>query len=256
MKVTVCEMRTANEGLFSSDWEQLVTHVRAERSDLVLLPEMPFHAWFGVSPTFDAEVWRSALEAHERWLGRLSELTPAIVLGTRPVERGGERRNEGFRWSADSGYLAVHHKYWLPNEDGFWEACWYGRGDGTFAAERCGEARVGFQICTEMWGFEDSRRYGHDGVHLLVTPRATPHSTRDKWVAGGRAAAVTAGAFSLSSNHVSTAADPVHLGGLGWIVDPDGEVLGLTSREQPFVSAEIDLYAAEAAKRTYPRYVF
>jgi N-carbamoylputrescine amidase len=63
------------------------------------------------------------------------------------------------------------------------------------------------------------------------------------------------GAFSLSSNHSSTEQNSPHLGGQGWIITPEGEVLGLTSPEQPFVTAEIDLNAAEVAKTTYPRYV-
>jgi len=45
------------------------------------------------------------------------------------------------------------------------------------------------------------------------------------------------------------------LGGQGWIVGPDGQVLGLTSRERAFVTVEIDLREAERAKQTYPRYV-
>lgn len=46
------------------------------------------------------------------------------------------------------------------------------------------------------------------------------------------------------------------LGGQGWIIGPDGEVLGMTSSEQPFVTVDIDLSLADRAKDTYPRYVF
>ena len=45
------------------------------------------------------------------------------------------------------------------------------------------------------------------------------------------------------------------MGGQGWIVGPDGEILGITSREQPFVTVEIDPQKADRAKKTYPRYV-
>jgi N-carbamoylputrescine amidase len=43
--------------------------------------------------------------------------------------------------------------------------------------------------------------------------------------------------------------------GEGWIVDPEGEVLALTCDAEPFVTLEIDLSRARAAKGTYPRYV-
>lgn len=253
MKVTVCELSDSEDG-FARDWEQLAAHVRAEKSDLVLLPEMPFCPWFAWRPDFEISIWRDAVTAHERWLERLTKLEPAVVLGTRPVNRSGQRLNEGFCWTQAEGYQIAHYKYYLPNEPGFWEASWYSRGDGNFTTTQCGETLVGFEICTELWAFERARSYGKAGVHVIATPRATPRTSLEKWLVGGRATAVTAGAFSLSSNHVGSASDPVHLGGQGWIVDPEGEVLGLTSQEQPFVTTEIDLDIAQQAKLTYPRY--
>ncbi|MDQ3699184.1 MAG: carbon-nitrogen hydrolase family protein [Gemmatimonadota bacterium] len=255
MKVTVCELSDRPDA-FTSDWERLVAYVRSQRSELVLLPEMPFYPWFGASPVFEAHIWEAAVAAHDAWQERLVELAPAIVLGTRPINRGGQRLNEGFCWVQEVGYRIAHHKYYLPDEAGFWEASWYSRGDGSFTPLQCGSARVGFEICTELWAFDRARLYGKDSIHLIVTPRATPRTTLDKWLVGGRATAITSGAFSLSSNHVSSATDAVHLGGQGWVIAPDGEVLGLTSQEQPFVTMELDLSVAEQAKLTYPRYVF
>jgi N-carbamoylputrescine amidase len=255
MKVTVCELNDRSDA-FTCDWERLVAYVQSQQSELVLLPEMPFSPWFAASPIFEAHVWQAAVAAHDAWQGRLVELAPAIVLGTRPVNRGGQRLNEGFCWAQKEGYRIAHHKYYLPNEPGFWEASWYSRGDGSFTPLQCGSARVGFEICSELWAFDHARLYGEESIHIIVTPRATPRETLDKWVVGGRATAITSGAFSLSSNHVSSAADAVHLGGQGWVIAPDGEVLGFTSQEQPFVSVELDLSAAERAKLTYPRYVF
>src|SRR5215207_689302 len=254
MKVTVCELSDQRDS-FARDWEQLVAHVEAQRSDLVLLPEMPFCPWFCITPVFDEDVWRSAVAAHDAWQARLVELAPALVLGTRPVNRDGRRLNEGFCWSEARGYSVAHDKFYLPNEEGFWEASWYERGDGSFAPALGGDAMVGFEICTEVWGMENARLYGKEGVNIIVTPRATPKASLGRWLVAGRATAMISGAFSLSSNHVNTEADSVHLGGQGWLITPDGGVLGLTSREEPFITSEIELNAADMAKRTYPRYV-
>lgn len=71
-----------------------------------------------------------------------------------------------------------------------------------------------------------------------------------KWLAGGRAAAVVSGCFCLSSNRCEGS-----MGGMGWLLDPDGGILALTSEEEPFITMDIDLTAAEEAKHTYPRYV-
>jgi N-carbamoylputrescine amidase len=251
MKVTVCELND-DPIAFAEDWQALAAHVKAESSQLVVLPEMPFARWFAHSPHYDAVVWQAAVRAHEIWLSRLSELAPAVVIATRPVDRGEKRLNEGFVWDGADGYRPIHHKYYLPDEEGFWEASWYARGDGSFTPVQIQEMKLGFLICTEQWFMERGRLYGKQGVHIIVTPRATGKPTIEKWLVGGRVVAVVSGAFSLSSNRYSRTED---LGGQGWAVDPDGQVLGVTSRQQPFLTVSIDLAEAERAKSTYPRYV-
>ena len=62
------------------------------------------------------------------------------------------------------------------------------------------------------------------------------------------------GAYGLSSNRTGVN-DVITWGGMGWITDPNGEVLGTTSSKEPFATVDIDLSKAEAAKESYPRYV-
>ena len=253
MRVTVCQLPDG-PGLEHA-WDGLVRHVQTEESELVLLPEMPFYDWFPAARQFSEETWRAALEAHDLWQGRLPTLIPALVLGSRPVERDGRRLNEGFLWNHQAGSLPKHQKYYLPDEEGYWEASWYERGNGSFCLFEAGPARVGFQICTDMWFMERSRQYGRKGAHLLAVPRSTPASTTDKWLAGGRAAAVVAGVWCLSSNRVSGSGSSGDQGGVGWIIDPDGAVVGTTDEEKPCLTIEVDLARAEEARETYPRYV-
>jgi N-carbamoylputrescine amidase len=86
-------------------------------------------------------------------------------------------------------------------------------------------------------------------------PRATPHGSTVKWLAGGQAAAVCSGACCLSSNLCAPKGARANLGGLGWSIEPVGNVLATTSRETPFAAAEIDLRLPEQSKSTYPRHV-
>ncbi len=253
-RATVCELSGDPAGL-ERGWQALVDHVRISGSDLVVLPEMPFYPWLPARREADPSQWSQAVEAHDEWLSRLDELAPAAVLGTRPVLIDGAPRNQGFLWSPQDGYRPLRAKYYLPDERGFWEASWYGRGDHQFEPVDHGEMRIGLLICTEIWFFEHGRAYGRNGVHLIATPRATEAATVDKWLVAGRAAAVVSGAYSLSSNRGGLDRNGVQFGGTGWIVSPDGEVLGLTSTENPFCTVELDLAAAERAKQTYPRYV-
>ena len=67
IKVTVCELKNDADGL-EQDWKALVEHVESEESDLVLLPEMPFHPWVAGTNRVDPGIWEQAVIAHDRWI--------------------------------------------------------------------------------------------------------------------------------------------------------------------------------------------
>ena len=262
MRVTVCELHNEPAGL-ERDWVALQSHVKAERSDLVLLPEMPFYPWLAARSTRDDQAWQAAVQTHTHWLGRLHDLSPAAVLGTRPVVRGTNRLNESFLWCESTGLRAAHAKYYLPDEHGFWEASWYQRGGKTFdtidfkvASSAGPQVTIGFLICTEIWFTEHARHYGQQGAHVIACPRATPVYSSDKWIAAGRVAAVVSGAYGISSNFRDHGQHEPRWAGCGWIIHPqEGDVIGVTSAEEPFLTVELDLQEAVSAKQTYPRYV-
>ncbi len=254
MKVTVCELHNDSE-LLRRDWNLLTDHVQSEKSEIVLLPEMPFYSWIAWEKKFDPQIWQAAIDAHNDWHKKLTNLSPALVIGTRPVNNNGKRLNEGFIWDAGNGYQSVHHKYYLPDENCFWEASWYGRGNLNFKSFQSKKVKFGMMICTEMWFTEHARTFAKDGVHILVSPRATDVSTIDKWLAGGRAAAVMSGAYCISSNRCGIDHNGMPWAGNGWIIDPDGKILATTSEKEPNITLDIELEIAENAKTTYPRYV-
>ena len=255
MRVTVSQMRC--EGAeFEDDFAALAAHVKAEGSELVVLPEMPFHPWLCAEAEPDIDKWVNAQQNHEAWITRLPELNAPWVAASRPITEGADRANLGFVWNQDQGPTPVHRKHYLPDEPGYWEATWYGRGDGRFepaVINRGGEdeARVGFLLCSELWFFQHARAYGQAGVDLLLAPRASSKAKADMWIAGGRTAAFSAGAYCLSANRSGQAGEAI-MGGQGWIIAPNGQILGLTSDDEPFVTREIDLTAARTAKQDYP----
>ena len=255
MRVTVCQLDNRREALPTA-LEALARHTSGAGSSFLLLPEMPFSPWLAGSPEVDEQAWRASVAEHERQISDLERFDVPAVVSTRPiVRRDGTFGNEAFSWSPTEGASGVHQKYYLPNEEGYWEATWYDPGLKRFDAFDLGSARVGVQICTEMWFFEWARAYARQGVELLCVPRATPYETSEKWLAGGRAAAVSAGAYCLSSNLWTPPGMDVDCGGLGFVIDPDGEVLATTSGEEPFATIDVDLEHARASKLTYPRYV-
>ena len=250
VKVTVCQMPD-DRPEFEREWARLGRHVRRNQSDIVLLPEMPFYDWFCAGPKFDREVWSEAVSGHKDWVHRLSELGAPVVMASRPVDRADKRFNEGFVWSEKSGEAGKHLKNYLPNEPGYYEARWYQRGGKPFTPFEVSGWKAGFLICSDLWSMPNARSYGKKGVELIAAPRCTGLNI-DKWLAGGKTAAVVAGAYCASSNRLGKHGAAT-FGGRGWIVGPDAEVLGLTSKGRPFVTVDIDKAKADEAKSTYPR---
>ena len=256
MKVTVCQIDPTHERL-EDQLTALRNHVSENGSEFVLLPEMSFSPWLAADPEPDAARWIEAVKAHETQIELLGQLGVDSVLGTRPiVDDVGSRRNEAYLWTHASGTAAgIREKYYLPDEAGYWEHTWYDRGERTFPTARAGDAIFGVQICTEMWFLEWARHYGASRADLLCIPRATPRGSIDMWVAGGRTAAVCSGAFCLSSNLRDADGFGADCGGVGWIIDPDGEIIATTSDDKPFATADVNLDISRSSKSTYPRYV-
>ena len=252
MRVTVCELPHEAEALGKA-WAALCAHASRARSELVVLPELPFAPALWLEDAFDEAKWRAAEAAHERWLARLPELGAGSVIGTRPRTVGDGHSNEGFLWSAGEGLTPLRSKHYLPDEAEAWEARWFTAGDREFPAYAAGTLRFGLNICTELWALESYGGYRAANVDAVVAPRATAGATTDKWLAIGTVGAVSAGAYCLSSNRVEPDGS---CGGVGWIIDPDGALLATTNADMPFATVEIDLAKARAASRTYPRYVF
>nr|AEE65487.1 amidohydrolase-like protein [uncultured bacterium BAC AB649/1850] len=252
LRVTVCELTAAGPG--EPAWTALAAGLRDTRTELLVLPEMPWAPWLAAAPAFDPGAWRSALAAHDEGVRSLPALGVPAVVSSRPVERAGRRRNEAFLWTERDGYRPLHLKSRLPAEDGFWEQVWFDPGPEPAATGAGhGPAVVAAAICSELWHFERARTAGRAGVNLLVTPRATSAGWTERWLLAGRAAALSGGAFSVSANRAAGDGVESGFGGCGWIIDPDGEVLGRTSAAEPLVTREIDLGAAERARATYPR---
>lgn len=48
---------------------------------------------------------------------------------------------EAFIWDSVSEFRYAHTKYYLPNEEGYWEASWYERGDGDLELTKAEKAK-------------------------------------------------------------------------------------------------------------------
>jgi N-carbamoylputrescine amidase len=252
MRVTVCEL-PHEPGALAPTWAALCEHTARHSSELVLLPEFGMVEPVWQDEIFEPACWAAAEALSEVWRQRLSELGAAQVVGTRPVTIDGRRFNQGFRWSASGGLVPLRRKFFLPDEPGGWEANWFDPGDSDFPEYHVDAWSFGLNICTELWALETYAAYAAHGVPVILSPRATATATTAKWLSVGVVAAVRSGAFSLSSNRVEPTGA---CGGVGWIIDPNGNILARTAPDAPFATVDIDLAVSAAARDEYPFYVF
>ena len=254
LKVGVCEcspeMRPG-----SSEWDALCRSVSRESPDLFLLNEMPFGAWISSAPKFDADTWKNTCRLHEEGIQQLAELGAVVVAGSRPRELNGRRVNQAFLWTRDEGVRGVHTKQYFPDEEGYYEARWFEAGDRHFQLASSGAIRAGFLICTELMFNEHARRYGRDGAHVILTPRAAGEQSLRRWLVATRMAAIGSGSDVLSSTRSGTDARGQVFGGGSWIVNPEGDVVAQTSPVAPVVFHEIDLDFVTRMQKAYPCYV-
>ena len=252
MRVTVCELPHEPDALAAA-WAALCERTVRRSSELVLLPEFSMVDPVWKEESFDAARCHEAVALSDVWLQRLPELRVTHVVGTGPVTIDGRPFIQGFLWSAPGTLIPLRRKLFLPDEPGSWEARWFDRGDPDFPDYRAGACSFALNICTELWAVETYAGYATRGVPLILSPRATAAATTAKWLSAGVVAAVRSGAFSPSSNRVEPTGT---CGGVGWIIDPCGQVLAQTTRDTPFATMDIDLSLSAAAQSGYPCYVF
>jgi N-carbamoylputrescine amidase len=238
MKVTVCELPDATRS-FDSQWSALVRHAGESGAQIVLLPDMPFFRWLAAGRGFDAALWMAAVRAHEEWEQRLAELAPAAVLASRPVDFGNDRYDEGYVWDRDQGFRSAHAKSSLPDEEHAWEGSWYHSAAPEFTPIEAQSASVGFLMGTELWREDEAHRFRGEHVDLLACPRSGGTIAPADWLNQGRGMCRLARAYGLASNRSGS------FGGQGWIISPEGEILGTTSAHRPFLTLDIPLSRKE-----------
>lgn len=239
----------------SGEWSKVSACVAREAPYLFLLNEMPFGGWISSLDTFDERVWTESCSAHANGVMRLADLGTPFVAGSRPTESNNLRTNEAFIWSSDRVLQSVHTKQYFPEEEGYYEARWFQPGERHFRVAAAGALRCGFLICTELMFNEHARQYGRAGAHVILVPRAVGSMALDRWLVAMQMAAIVSGCYVLSSNRSGVDARGQMFGGLGWIIDPFGEVIAQTSAAHPVVFQEMDTDVVAKAQREYPCYV-
>lgn len=256
MKVTICEM-SDNEDNFIVDWNELNTHLEENKPDLLLLPEMPFGKWIASEREVNSEAKRESAKKHEKWISKLERLNAGYIIYSRPIIAGDKFFNTAFVYEKGKGHSKIHSKSFFPEEYFFWEETWFDREEVTrFDLLEIAEIKIGVLLCTEMWFTEYARHYGKQGIDILLCPRATGMASVNQWIRCGQTLAIISGAYCLSSNRSGAGDHGFQWGGSGWIAEPvSGNLHGITTPREKFITMEIDIDKSRNAKKEYPLYV-
>src|SRR3954452_24873806 len=90
MRVCVCELPDTDD--FAGVWAELLRTIASDAPQIVVLPELPFSAWFCGDADFNEKRWSVAVKRHEQFLIQVRRADAAIVYSM-PASLPEGRRN-------------------------------------------------------------------------------------------------------------------------------------------------------------------
>ncbi|OBZ96427.1 nitrilase [Pararhizobium polonicum] len=237
----------------SEQWVQLADDLSKVKLDILVTNELPFGPWIASVPDFDPEAAEFSLACHRAGLEALKGLNIPAIISSRPVWEGQRLANEAF--SLEGGRVKhLHTKQYFPAEPGWHESNWYATQSRDFEPAVVAGVSVGVLLCTEVMFNEHARHYRKQGAELIVVPRATGIPVHD-FLTAGAMAAIVSGCYVVSPNRVGEGPNGPTFGGKGFACGPNGELIGMTSPENPLVVIDLDIASVKEHQKGYPCYV-
>jgi N-carbamoylputrescine amidase len=226
---------------------------RALGAELAVLPELPLNDWCPARRTRSPGDAEPPGGERQQAQARAARATGVALLGGAIVEEGGagRRHNTALLFDHRGQLVSRYRKVHLPHEEGFWEMDHYDAGDALARPVGLAGFDVGVQICSDVNRPEGCHLLGAMGALAVLSPRATPAETYERWRFVLRANAATSTTYLLSVNRPEEPGSPV--GGASLAIGPCGEVLAETT--DPVAVVALSRPVVEAARGKYPGYL-
>jgi N-carbamoylputrescine amidase len=242
----------AAELMDQTDAKHALEVIARASADLVVLNELPFGPWLADQDTQDLTAQSEFLAQQELGFQSLCQQTDVTVITTRARPSGAKLVNEAVT-IANGQMTAVHQKARFPNEPGFYEQTWFRAERHEWLPFGIGQIRFGALICTELMFTHLACHYARQRCDVIVAPRCS--GGLDTWMIAARMAALASGCYVVSSNRRGRVPSGQVFGGGGFIVAPGGDVLAVTSQEEPTAKTHLDPDRVRAAQSDYPCYL-
>src|ERR687885_2483853 len=186
MRVTIGQINTTN-GDYEGNVAKIlraVERARADKSDLVVVPEVAVQGYMSFDWFLDRDVAAHSLEPLEKIVRASAGLT-AVVGTVRPNTTGqGRRLFNSAAVISDGQLLGFADKTLLPEYDVFDDPRYFQSGERRRLFEM-GKERLGVVVCEDFWNdktFWKERLYTYDptdevvelGATVIVSPNASP----------------------------------------------------------------------------------
>lgn len=245
LRVAVIQLAYGDDESKADRTSRVADLVRAQRADLVVLPELwpnggfSYDTWEGGAETLDGPVV-TALRGAARDIGA------TVHMGSL-VERddAGRLFNTSVLLGSGGDVLATYRKVHL-----------FGFGDGEPKLMTAGDGpvvhgRYGLATCYDLRFPEMFRALLDGGAEVVLLPAAWPAKRVGHWQLLARARAVENQSYVVACNTAGTHAG-VRMGGRSAVVDPWGEVLAEAGDGEEVLAVELDLDHLRTTRTSFP----
>ncbi|MBI5562400.1 MAG: acyltransferase [Deltaproteobacteria bacterium] len=221
-----------------------------EGARLIALPQLFSSLWFPAS--IDKRNFSLAEPESGRAVTMLRVLAAryeAVIVAPVFEESGGEYFNTAFVIDADGSIAGKYRKMHVPAIPLWEEKTYFAPGNLGFPVFETRAARIGVQICWDVFFPEGARILALKGAELIIAPTASAfmHS-RARWDRAIAASAQANGLFILRVNRVGKEASQEFYG-RSFCAGPDGEFVSRPAGAQDgVVMVDIDLNAVIEAR--------
>ena len=172
----------------------------------------------------------------------------AVVVCPIFEKAGSEYYNTAFVIDADGEVAGRYRKVHVPDIPLWNEKYYFSPGDLGFPVIQTKYARIGVQLCWDVFFPEGFRALALKGAQVIVTPTAAAFASATRWERMVTSSAIANGVFVFRVNRVG-GSDSQRFYGKSFLANPFGEItIEPTGKSDAVVLAELDLDEIDEAR--------